>query len=204
MSKNAQEVWTDDSKVGVPPAHKEFILGYENPEKVLLSFKFDGSEFGTYLDLDRPIVINGKNVPIPDFPQSKLALKQIEMNEVDVTKFVRTGPKREKNLIEVNYVVPPLVTPKIYMKGYAGKLTLYFTIVLPAPKSETEDVRTTKTKFCWFCGKAIPSDSRVCPYCAQHLDIPMGTNPKVCRNCSASLPAGAIYCDVCGKIQPQA
>jgi predicted nucleic acid-binding Zn ribbon protein len=205
MPKHTQDVWDENSNIGVPPANKEFVLGYDSPQQVLLSFEFNGSDTDSHLDPDRPILINGKAVPIPDLPQSKLSLKKIAIQDVDVTKFVKTGTGGQKNLIEVNYIVPRLSLPKAYAQRHVGKLGLSLTVVLPdvAPPPKSPDVEK-HSKFCWYCGKTIAAESQFCPFDGQSLINRMGTTPKKCRNCSAALPADAKYCDIEGSLQPTA
>ncbi len=201
LPRNTHHVWNNE-KIGYPPAHREVVLGYQDVEKVLLSFTFDVRESpGAHLDPDRPIMINGRSVQIPDLPQSERSLTYVEISDVDVTKAVKTGQTGQKNLVEVNYAVPPISRFKPFLQGKVGELTLYFTVVLPEAKPAPAPAPQSLTKFCWYCGKSIPSDSRVCPYCANRLEI-IDDNPKKCRNCENALPRISKFCDKCGSEQP--
>jgi hypothetical protein len=205
LSGNTHHIWNNE-KIGYPPAHRDFSLGYSAVDKVLLSFIFDASATpGAYLDPKGPVLINGRIVPIPDLPQSQLALKRVELNDIDATKFVKIGPAGPKNLIEINYVIPPVSRVKPFLARHVGILTLHFTVVLPTPKTEEKpkEIETKRdSKFCWYCGRSIPTESRACLYCTNRLEV-IDDNPKKCRNCSSALPRIAVFCDRCGSRQAE-
>lgn len=50
---------------------------------------------------------------------------------------------------------------------------------------------------CRKCGKSIPNDAVLCPYCGQKVTAEPVR--KVCRNCGKYIPDDAVMCPYCGQ-----
>lgn len=62
-------------------------------------------------------------------------------------------------------------------------------------KNRTALVKRTPemTKFCGFCGNAIPVGNKFCGACGKPAPI-----EKICPNCGAKIPLGNSFCGKCG------
>ena len=146
------------------------------------------------------VFINGKAVPIPDLPQSELALRYVPVTDVDVTKLVRSGTGGQQNLIELHYNTPKLYYPKAVTDKRVGTLSLSLTIVI-SEASQPQAPQTPKNKFCWFCQYPLAYEAKFCSNCGHDLSN-IGVNPKKCVKCGCALPANSLFCDVDGSPQP--
>jgi RNA polymerase subunit RPABC4/transcription elongation factor Spt4 len=191
-----------DTRIGKPPQRKELVLSFSEIRKATLSFKFDmQSGLGTKLDPTQAVLINDKPVPGLDLPQNKKSksLEFVERKDLDITSLVRTGPSGEKNMVEVNYLLTPIAIINTNMpNGTIGSLSLEVKVFYPGIREVI--VKPPNFKHCMWDGKAIPRDSKVCPYC-QRAPPAGGPNPKKCSNCPALLPPQAEYCEECGAKQ---
>lgn len=61
---------------------------------------------------------------------------------------------------------------------------------------EHHSVDRSVTKFCPFCGKAVPDGSMFCPGCGKNI-----SDEIICPRCGASVPKGSAFCPKCGAKQ---
>jgi hypothetical protein len=197
--KVTEEILWNNRKIGWPPIQSEFTLNYEKITKALFSFKYDMSgSWGTKLDIEQPIKINGqivKNLDLPTNPGSP-TLKSVERNEIEIVPLLKTGEAGVVNTIEVNYKVATFDHVKLAMPGstlgtLSAKIKLYYVDGGGTGPGE---------KHCMNCGSAIPFASVVCPFCK--LPKPSGGEiPKPCSTCGIPIPDKAKYCEAHGHKQ---
>jgi hypothetical protein len=121
-------VW-NNSEISRPPVRGALILAeFKEIRKALLSFKFDVSKaFGSKMDPNQPIIVNGKIVHY-DLIASKKG-KLVEGKKIDVTNMLKAGAQGAKNIIEFNYLLSPIAIARTHTpNGKIGKLTLRIDI----------------------------------------------------------------------------
>ena len=61
--------------------------------------------------------------------------------------------------------------------------------------------KITQNRFCVDCGRAIPFDARLCPYCGKNYETNQSTIKKErnCLKCGFNNDLDAIYCNKCGN-----
>lgn len=52
---------------------------------------------------------------------------------------------------------------------------------------------------CPKCGRVIPMDANICPYCSKDFRLAKQTKHKFCSECGAELEFNSKFCDQCGK-----
>ena len=69
----------------------------------------------------------------------------------------------------------------------------YYGRVQPSP--------TSSTRFCPNCGRSIPFDASICPYCGLKLQnyIPPSDRQKYCTRCGFENKPDSIFCTKCGN-----
>jgi len=193
--------------VAAPPAHRTFNLAYFQPDKVTMSFAVDFTSSGeTYLDPILAFRINGEVVDMPDLPDNPLKLRIVKKDNIDVTKYIKSGPPGLENEVVMNYIMKG-VKKTIMPWRQVGILTLYFVVTLPDVKEKVvekvvEKVTLGPTKFCMSCQYSMPADANFCPKCGVSPDAFSGAETKSCVNCKETIPTRAKYCPKCGAPQP--
>src|SRR5579875_341484 len=187
-------IW-NDSPIGLPPAKKTVVLSYDTPEKVTMSFFADLTNSGNcYLDLMKPIRVNGELVEIKDLPTQTEKLRVIKKDAIDVTKLIRTDSKGIPNDFEVNYVAKGW-GPRLGRR--VGKLTLVLSVTMPKAGGVVGP-----TRFCMSCQYSSPATANFCPNCGVPVEAFSGTETATCVNCKENIPGNAVYCPSCGAAQP--
>jgi ribosomal protein L40E len=190
-------IWNDE-EVKMPPAKRVVIFKYPEVEKAILNFTADFAQPGssrTYLDPAKPLVINGKNVKIPDIPSNPSDLRLVERSGLDVTSLLQNSAKGKENNIEVNYIVDK----KSIIHKNLGRLTMSLVVTTPE--------KIVAARYCFFCGASNRVEASQCARCGKRLEVG-GVETTVCSNpaCQATIPLrGDIkFCDKCGTLQETA
>lgn len=212
----------DNEEVRLSPAKKEFTVEHSRIAKALLSFDLDlRGSLGARLDIASAITINDnivEGISLPD-KKKKKSLSNIKREDIDVTKLVKSSLAGEKNTIEVSYLTPILSMIKSKMSPL-GTLTVSLKVFVPI-------------RYCMWDGKAIGIDETACPYCKQsppsggvdpiqcgRCKLYLPPQSKFCEQCGADLSTqlakikicvlcnsviadNAIFCQKCGKRQPE-
>ena len=199
-------LWNKEA-VAAPPAHRTVNLAYHEPEKIRMSFSADFTISGeTYLDPAQPFRINGEVVEIPDLPENPTKLRIIKRDNVDISKYAKSGLPGINNEFVMNYIVKGVKKSLTPWKRI-GVLTLYIVVNLPEVKERVvervvEKMTLGPTKFCMNCQFSMPVDANFCGKCGVSPESFSGPETKGCVNCKETIPARAKYCPKCGAAQP--
>lgn len=204
-------VWNQE-EAAVPPARRVVTVPYYKPDKITMTFSLDFTSAGeTYLDPVQAFRINKEIVEIPDLPDNPQKLRFIKKENVDVTKYIKSGTdvsgKGFENEIEVNYIQKGRSLRRLNPAGKVGMFTVYLTVSMPEVKEKVvekvvEKVTLGPTKFCMSCQTPMPVDANFCGKCGVSPESFSGPETKSCVNCKETVPARAKYCPKCGAQQP--
>jgi RNA polymerase subunit RPABC4/transcription elongation factor Spt4 len=205
-------VWNNE-EAAVPPARRSVLLPYYLPDKVTMTFSLDFTSAGeTHLDPVQAFRINKEIVEILDLPFDPQKLRFIKRENVEVTKYVKSGidvsGKGFQNEIEVNYIQKGRSSLKrLNPGGKVGMFTVYLTVTMADVKEKIVERIVEKstlgpTKFCMKCDYSMQADAKFCPNCGISPGSFSGDQTKPCMNCKETIPMRAAFCAKCGAQQP--
>lgn len=174
------QLWRE-AKIGRPPQRKELVVALTKITKATLSFKINIDKgYGSRLDPLQGIVINGQSIFKMNSQPVETYGTVFKGYDIEITNLLRTDPRGEKNVIEVNYLLSQAAKLMMQVPGKTiGTLSVEVKVFY-------------SVSYCPNCGSRIPEGKRFCPEC---LDAGFVI---VCPNCKSELSEGAESCDKCG------